>query len=261
VQIPYIVVIIDELADLMAVGQNEVEESIQRLAQKSRAVGMHVILATQRPSTDVITGVIKANLPCQIAFKVNRKIDSRVILDQNGADKLLGHGDMLYVPPGGAALVRAQGTFVADEEIQAVTRFLVDQGQRPSFLPDLVQTQSSSRPSPEQQDALYDEAVEVVLGQQRGSATLLQRALAIGYTRATRLLELMETDGLVGAFAGSKSRDVLLSLEEWRAQKAAMAEAAAEGSEEEPAADDAAEAEPETALDDTAAAGEEREGA
>jgi S-DNA-T family DNA segregation ATPase FtsK/SpoIIIE len=261
VQIPYIVVIIDELADLMAVGQNEVEESIQRLAQKSRAVGMHVILATQRPSTDVITGVIKANLPCQIAFKVNRKIDSRVILDQNGADKLLGHGDMLYVPPGGAALVRAQGTFVADEEIQAVTRFLVDQGQRPSFLPDLVQTQSSSRPSPEQQDALYDEAVEVVLGQQRGSATLLQRALAIGYTRATRLLELMETDGLVGAFAGSKSRDVLLSLEEWRAQKAAMAEAAAEGSEEEPAVADDAEAEPETALDDTAAAGEEREGA
>ncbi|MCA1481214.1 DNA translocase FtsK, partial [Bradyrhizobium sp. NBAIM08] len=139
----------------------------------------------------MITGVIKANLPCQIAFKVNRKIDSRVILDQNGADKLLGYGDMLYVPPGGAALVRAQGTYVSDEEIQGVTRFLIDQGQRPSFLPELVQSQSSSRPSAEQQDALYDEAVEVVLGQQRGSATLLQRALAIGYTRATRLLELM----------------------------------------------------------------------
>jgi S-DNA-T family DNA segregation ATPase FtsK/SpoIIIE len=189
---------------------------------------MHVILATQRPSSEVITGIIKANLPCQISFKVNRKIDSRVILDANGAEKLLGHGDMLYMPPGGGALLRAQGTFVADEEMQAVVRHLEEHGQQPEFNPDLVQTQSSSRPSMAERDDLYREAVEIVLGQQRGSATLLQRALSVGYTRATRLLELMEADGLVGAFVGSKSRDVLLTLEEWKQREASMAEAMAE---------------------------------
>jgi S-DNA-T family DNA segregation ATPase FtsK/SpoIIIE len=227
-QLSYIVIVIDEFADLMNVAQNEVEELIQRLAQKSRAVGMHVILATQRPSSEVITGIIKANLPCQISFKVNRKIDSRVILDANGAEKLLGHGDMLYMPPGGGALLRAQGTFVADEEMQAVVRHLEEHGQQPEFNPDLVQTQSSSRPSMAERDDLYREAVEIVLGQQRGSATLLQRALSVGYTRATRLLELMEADGLVGAFVGSKSRDVLLTLEEWKQREASMAEAMAE---------------------------------
>jgi len=227
VQLSYIVLVIDEFADLMNVAQNDVEELIQRLAQKSRAVGMHVILATQRPSSEVITGVIKANLPCQVAFKVNRKIDSRVILDANGAEKLLGHGDMLYMPPGGGALLRAQGTFVADEEMQAVVRHLEENGQQPEFNPDLVQTQSSSRPSMADRDDLYREAVEIVLGQQRGSATLLQRALSVGYTRATRLLELMEADGLVGAFVGSKSRDVLMTLEEWKQREASMAEAMA----------------------------------
>ena len=230
VQLPYVVIVIDEFADLMNVAQNEVEELIQRLAQKSRAVGMHVILATQRPSSEVITGIIKANLPCQIAFKVNRRIDSRVILDANGAEKLLGFGDMLYMPPGGAALLRAQGTFVADDEMQAVVRFLEDQGQEPMFTPSLVQTQSSSRPSVADRDERYREAVEIILGQQRGSATLLQRALAVGYTRATRLLELMEEDGLVGAFVGSKSRDVLMTLEEYRAREEAReAEAEAAG--------------------------------
>lgn len=223
-QLPYIVIVIDELADLMSTAQNEVEESIQRLAQKSRAVGMHVILATQRPSVDVITGVIKANLPCQIAFKVNRKLDSRVILDTNGAEKLVGNGDMLYVPPGGAAIMRAQGTYVGDDEIAAVVKFLEEKGQRPSFLPDLVQTQGSSRSSAADKDELYREAVEIILGQQRGSATLLQRALSVGYTRATRLLELMEEDGLVGPFVGSKSREVLLTLDEWKAREAAIAE-------------------------------------
>jgi S-DNA-T family DNA segregation ATPase FtsK/SpoIIIE len=223
-QLAYMVLVIDELADLMAVAQSEVEESIQRLAQKSRAVGLHVILATQRPSTDVITGVIKANLPCQIAFKVNRKIDSRVILDANGAEKLLGHGDMLYVPPGANKLVRAQGAFVSDSEIQRVVQFLEDKGQRPAFLPDLVQTKTGSRRGPSERDDMYDKAVEVILGQQRGSATLLQRALAVGYTRATRLLELMEEDGLVGPFNGSKSRDVLLTLDDWRTREQAIAE-------------------------------------
>ncbi len=229
VQLPYVVIVIDEFADLMNVAQNEIEELIQRLAQKSRAVGMHVILATQRPSSEVITGIIKANLPCQIAFKVNRRIDSRVILDANGAEKLLGFGDMLYMPPGGGALMRAQGTFVADDEMQAVVRFLEEHGQEPQFTAALMQTQSSSRPAIADRDERYREAVEIILGQQRGSATLLQRALAVGYTRATRLLELMEEDSIVGAFVGSKSREVLLTLEEWRAreeQREALAEEA-----------------------------------
>jgi DNA segregation ATPase FtsK/SpoIIIE, S-DNA-T family len=133
VYLSYIVIVIDEFADLMNVASNEVEDLIQRLAQKSRAVGMHVILATQRPSSDVITGIIKANLPCQISFKVNRRIDSRVILDVNGAEKLLGHGDMLYMPPSGGALLRAQGTFVSDEEMHGVVKYLEDHGQQPSL--------------------------------------------------------------------------------------------------------------------------------
>ncbi|MFM1872927.1 MAG: hypothetical protein RL398_2349, partial [Planctomycetota bacterium] len=224
IELPYIVIVIDEFADLIQQAQNEVEESIQRLAQKSRAVGMHVILATQRPSSEIITGVIKANLPCQIAFKVNRRIDSRVILDSNGAEKLLGHGDMLYLPPGGSALLRAQGTFVADDELHSVVRFLEEQGQQPNFNPALVQTQTSSRGGVASQDELYPKAVEVILGQQRGSATLIQRALGVGYTRATRLLELMESDGLVGPFVGAKAREVLMTLEEYQARELAMAE-------------------------------------
>ncbi len=263
VQLPYIVIVIDEFADLMNVAQNEVEDLIQRLAQKSRAVGMHVIVATQRPSSEVITGIIKANLPTQIAFKVNRRIDSRVILDANGAEKLLGYGDMLYMPPGGGSLLRAQGTFVADDELQAVVRFLDEHGQEPQFNPALMQTQSSSRPAIADRDELYREAVEVILGQQRGSATLLQRALAVGYTRATRLLELMEADGLVGPFVGSKSREVLLTLDEWRAREAANEEAAdAEaadggetvGGEAEAAASDSLAPAAESSDDDEAAA-------
>lgn len=222
--LPYQVLVIDELADLMTVSRNEVEESIQRLAQKSRAVGLHVIIATQRPSTDVITGVIKANLPCQAAFKVNRKIDSRVILDSNGAEKLLGHGDMLYVPPGASRMMRAQGTFVSEEEILAVVNFLAEEGPKPTFIPDLVQTRTGSKRGPKDRDDLFEQAVEVVLGQQRGSATLLQRALSVGYTRATRLLEMMEQDGIVGPFVGSKSREVMLTLEEWKEREAAVEE-------------------------------------
>ena len=226
VHLSYVVIVIDEFADLMSVASKEVEELIQRLAQKSRAVGMHVIIATQRPSKEVVTGVIKGNLPCQIAFKVNRKIDSRVILDANGADKLLGFGDMLYNPPAGGVLMRAQGTYVSDEEQQAVVSFLEEQGQSPAFNPELVQRQTSSRPSSADKDERYYEAVEVIVGQQRGSATLLQRALSVGYTRATRLLELMEEDGIVGKFVGSKSREVLLTLEEWHARREAEERAA-----------------------------------
>ena len=228
VHLSYVVIVIDEFADLMNVASKEVEELIQRLAQKSRAVGMHVIIATQRPSKEVVTGIIKSNLPCQIAFRVNRKIDSRVILDANGADKLLGNGDMLYNPPAGGGVIRAQGTFVSDEEKDAVVRFLEEQGQAPAFNPDLVQRQSSSRPSSADKDDRYYEAVEVIVGQQRGSATLIQRALSVGYTRATRLLELMEEDGIVGPFVGAKSREVLLTLEEWNARREAEEQAADE---------------------------------
>jgi S-DNA-T family DNA segregation ATPase FtsK/SpoIIIE len=223
-RMPYQVLVIDELADLMSVAQQEVEDSIQRLAQKSRSVGLHVILATQRPSTDVITGVIKANLPSQIAFKVSRKVDSRVILDCNGAEKLLGHGDLLFVPPSEHRLVRAQGTFVSDDEIRRVVEFLQQHGPRASYLPDLVQTETAGKKGFADRDDLYLQAVEVVLGQQRGSATLLQRALSVGYTRATRLLEMMEQDGLVGPFAGAKSRDVLMTLDEYKAREAQIAE-------------------------------------
>ena len=256
-------IVIDEFADLMNVAANDVEESIQRLAQKSRSVGMHVILATQRPSSEVITGIIKANLPCQIAFKVNRKIDSRVILDSNGAEKLLGHGDMLYVPPGGGAMTRAQGAFVSDDEMRAVVQYLEDKGQRPDFLPDLVQTQSGSRRSPASRDDLYIEAVETVLGQQRGSATLLQRALSVGYTRATRMLEIMEEDGLVGPFCGSKSREVLMTLEEWKAREAAIAEEldAARAGEEAAYDDDGEDADPAAEGEDLAAVAEGEEAA
>ena len=231
VELPYIVLIIDELADLMSIAAKEVEEYIQRLAQKSRAVGIHVILATQRPSTDVITGVIKANLPCTIGFKVGRKIDSRVILDSNGAEKLLGHGDMLYIGPGTNSAVRAQGAYVSEDEIHRVVDYLGSHGARKSFIPELVQTQTARKRSAKARDDLYEQAVEVVLGQQRGSATLLQRALSVGYTRATRLLELMEQDGLVGPYNGSKSRDVHLTVEEWKVQEVALEEELQEGVE------------------------------
>ena len=228
VHLSYVVIVIDEFADLMNVASKEVEELIQRLAQKSRAVGMHVIIATQRPSKEVVTGVIKSNLPCQIAFKVNRKVDSRVILDANGADKLLGNGDMLYNPPAGGVLMRAQGTFISDDEQDAVVRFLEEQGQEPAFNPELMQRQSSSRSSSADKDDRYHEAVEVIVGQQRGSATLIQRSLSVGYTRATRLLELMEEDSIVGPFVGAKSREVLLTLDEWHARREAEEQAADE---------------------------------
>ncbi|MFO1052867.1 MAG: DNA translocase FtsK 4TM domain-containing protein [Planctomycetota bacterium] len=231
--LPYIVVVIDELADLMNTAAKEVEESIQRLAQKSRAVGIHVILATQRPSTDVITGVIKANLPCQIAFKVNRKIDSRVILDSNGAEKLLGYGDMLFVSPSAGQTLRAQGAFVSEEETHGVCDWLEKNGPNQSFIQALVQSETAKRRGPAERDDLYEKSVEIILGQQRGSATLIQRALAVGYTRATRLLEMMEEDGLVGPFCGSKSREVLMTLEEWHERERALAEELAEADGEE----------------------------
>lgn len=217
--VPYIVLIIDEMADLMMVSKKEAEQAITRLAQKSRAVGIHVIVATQRPSTDVITGVLKGNLPTRIAFTVASKIDSRVILDTQGAEKLLGYGDMLYNPPQSSQIKRVQGALVEDHELQAVVDF-VCQDSAPSFSQELIQaatgeTRGDGEVDYAAQDDLWDEAVRVILKSKRGSASLLQRALKIGYTRASRLVDLMTEAGILGDHKGSKSREIMITLEDW----------------------------------------------
>lgn len=220
VKLPYIVIVVDELADLMLSVGKDVETAITRLAQKSRAVGIHVILATQRPSTDVITGLIKANMPTRIAFKVASKIDSRVILDQNGADKLLGMGDMLYMPPRSSTILRAQGTYASDREVKRVVGYLRERYTQ-EFSDELVNLSTAPLLDASEKDELYDQAVRIVLGEQRGSASLLQRALSIGYTRASRLLDLMRAEGVVGTYKGSKASEVLMTLEEYEARVAA----------------------------------------
>lgn len=212
--LPFIVIVVDELADLMMVGAKDVEGLITRLAQKSRAVGIHLILATQRPSTNVITGLIKANMPTRIAFSVASKIDSRVILDANGAEKLLGQGDMLYIPPRSSIMLRAQGAFLSDEEIRRVTNFLKDVSQ-PVFEEDLVRKKRDNGFDPSSIDDLYDEAAAFIIETQRGSASLLQRRFSIGYTRASRLIDIMGQDGILGEHKGSQAREVLLTLEDW----------------------------------------------
>ena len=218
--LPFIVIVVDELADLMMTAAKDVETSITRIAAKSRAVGIHIMLATQRPSTDVITGLIKANMPTRIAFQVTSKVDSRVILDQNGADKLLGMGDMLYLPPRSSSISRCQGTFASDKEVKRVVKFL-KQRYSAEFNEELVEIGTTCLLDESEKDTLYDEAVRVVLHEHRGSASLLQRALAIGYTRASRLLDLMRKEGVVGAYKGSKASDVLMTLDEYEARVAA----------------------------------------
>jgi S-DNA-T family DNA segregation ATPase FtsK/SpoIIIE len=219
--VPYIVVVIDEMADLMMTSKKEAEGAITRLAQKSRAVGIHVIVATQRPSTDVITGVLKGNLPTRIAFTVASNQDSRVILDKSGAEKLLGQGDMLYTPPQSSQLVRAQGALVEDSELQALVDYVCKESA-PNFNQELVQvatgmtrSEGAASSDPAAEDELWDQAVRAVLSTGRGSASLLQRHLKVGYTRASRLIDMMGEVGIVGNHKGSKSREVLLSLEEW----------------------------------------------
>ena len=212
--LPYIVIIIDELADLMMTASKEVEASITRLSQKSRAVGIHVILATQRPSVDVITGLIKANMPSRISFRVASRVDSRTILDRNGAEKLLGKGDMLYLAPGTSEVTRVQGTFISDKEIRDVVQFCAREAE-PEFNSELTRFGVEGAGDGVEEDELYEKAVEIVLGSQRGSVTLLQRQLQIGYTRASRLMELMSERGLVGPFKGSKAREVYYTLEEY----------------------------------------------
>jgi S-DNA-T family DNA segregation ATPase FtsK/SpoIIIE len=218
--LPHIVIIVDELADLMMVASKEVETSVIRLSQKSRAVGIHLILTTQRPSVDVITGLIKSNMPSRISFFVASKVDSRTILDQNGAEKLLGSGDMLFLQPGTSKLVRVQGAYVSDEEVKNVVEYL-RKCASPQFNQELKCWKTGDKDN-STKDELYNEAVRIVLESQRGSVSLLQRRLEIGYSRAARLIELMAEDGIVGEYKGSQAREVFLTLEDWEARMERM---------------------------------------
>jgi DNA segregation ATPase FtsK/SpoIIIE, S-DNA-T family len=215
---PYIVLVIDELADLMLVSKKEVEIAISRLAAKARAAGIHLLVATQRPSTDVVTGLIKMNLPVRMAFRVTSLVDSRVILDEGGAESLLGNGDFLYKPPGASSMVRGQGAFVSENEVREICDHLREHG-KPEFLEDLVQMKGATGGGAEVDDPLFIDACRIILQSGRGSASLLQRALSIGYTRASRLIDIMTEQGVLGPFVGSKAREVLLTLEEFEAQQ------------------------------------------
>jgi S-DNA-T family DNA segregation ATPase FtsK/SpoIIIE len=214
--LPMIVVVIDELADLMMVTGKKVEELIARIAQKARAAGMHLILATQRPSVDVITGLIKANIPARISFQVASKVDSRTILDQMGAETLLGQGDMLYLAAGTGLPVRVHGAFVADAEVHRVVEFLKSRGA-PQYVDGVLDAPEAALPGVEggegqggEADPLYDQAVEIVLKNKRASISLVQRHLRIGYNRAARLLEDMEKAGLVSPMQANGNREILV---------------------------------------------------
>ena len=217
-RLPHIVVVIDELADLMMVVGKKIEELIARLAQKARAAGIHLILATQRPSVDVITGLIKANIPTRIAFQVSSKIDSRTILDQMGAEALLGMGDMLYMPSGTGLPIRVHGAFVSDEEVHRVVAYLKQQGGEPNYIEGVLEGGTVDEDgdilgeggASGEKDPMYDQAVEVVLKNRKASISLVQRHLKIGYNRAARLVEDMEKAGLVSAMSGSGQREILV---------------------------------------------------
>jgi len=214
-KLPYIIVIVDEFADLMSVARDQIENAITRLAQLSRAVGIHLILATQRPSVDVITGVIKANLPARVSFKVASKVDSRTVLDMNGAETLLGKGDMLFLQPGKEDLIRIQGALVKDSEIERVVDFIKAQGE-PAYDDQILKDQQKgSSAGGGEKDELYDEAVRVIMESNQASVSILQRRMRLGYTRAARIIDTMELDGLVGQFEGSKPRRILVDREAW----------------------------------------------
>ncbi len=209
-RLPFIIVIIDELADLMVVSKDVIESAITRLAQLSRAVGIHLILATQRPSVDVITGVIKANFPARISFKVASKVDSRTVLDMNGADKLLGRGDMLFIEPGASRPVRAQGGLISDSEIDRIIGFIKSQRET-SYDESVMNVQEKKAAGRTfEKDELFDDAVKIVLETQQASVSILQRKLGLGYTRAARLIDAMEDEGIVGSYRGSKAREILV---------------------------------------------------
>lgn len=215
---PYIVVIIDELADLMQTAPAEIEVAICRIAQKARAAGIHLILATQTPRADVITGVIKANIPCKIAFQVSSALDSRVILDSKGAEKLVGKGDMLYLPPGSAKLIRAQGAFVTDDEVFKVVEYCKSQA-KPCYIQDLKAAADSSSGDDsgldeltEEDEECYEKCLEVILQERRASTSLLQRRLRLGYTRAARMMDILESRGIIGPGDGAKPREILIDF-------------------------------------------------
>ncbi len=216
--LPYLLVVIDELADLMMVSLREVEESISRLAAMARAVGIHLILATQRPSVDVITGIIKANFPCRIAFKVATKVDSRTIIDCNGAEQLLGNGDMLFIPPGSSRVTRIHGGYVSEKETQKIVEHLRTQG-RPSYDESILsyaeeEVDEAGNPiDSDVQDSLYNDAVRIVVMEKKASTSLLQRRLSIGYGRAAKLIDMMHQNNLVGPADGSKPREVLVDMD------------------------------------------------
>jgi S-DNA-T family DNA segregation ATPase FtsK/SpoIIIE len=217
-KLSYIVVIIDELADLMLVAPADVEMAIARITQMARAAGIHCIVATQRPSVDVITGVIKANIPARIAFQVAAKVDSRTILDAMGADKLLGKGDMLYLPPGSAKLIRAQGALITDQEIQSIVDFIARQG-KPSYEMEIHQQLAKSSASFEEEsgidedEEIIQQCIEVIRSEQKASVSLLQRRLRLGYGRAARIMDELENRGIVGPSKGAEPRDILIDLD------------------------------------------------
>jgi DNA segregation ATPase FtsK/SpoIIIE, S-DNA-T family len=222
--LPFIVIVADEMADLMMTAGKDVEQHIIRLAQKSRAVGIHLILATQKPTVDVITGLIKSNLPARIAFQVASRTDSRVVLDEMGADKLLGNGDMLFLSPGTSQLLRGQGTYLSDDEITRVVDFVGTDA--PQFAKELIELKTKDEEgdaaAPGQlknRDELYEAAVDIVVRERRGSVSLLQRCLGIGYGRAARLIDFMAEDGIVGEYNGSQAREVAISIEDWEAMQ------------------------------------------
>ncbi len=226
-KLPFIVIIADEMADLMMTAGKDVEQHIIRLAQKSRAVGIHLILATQKPTVDVITGLIKSNLPARLSFQVASKTDSRVVLDENGADKLLGNGDMLFLWPGTSTLIRGQGTYLSDAEIDRVCDHCSSGGEQ-QFVGELMNLKINDEEGDasemdvdklRKRDELYESAIEVVIREGRGSLSLIQRCLGIGYGRAARLVDYMAEDGIVGQYNGSKSREVLLTMEQWNAMQ------------------------------------------
>lgn len=236
-RLPYIVIVIDELADLMMTAPKEIEAYIVRLAQKSRAVGIHLVIATQRPQATVVTGLIKSNMPTRIGFRVAARLDSRIVLDQNGAETLLGEGDMLFLKPGTSDLIRAQGTFVDEAEIKRIVKHLKQFGE-PQFHPELTGLKKIDT-SDLTKDDLFDDGVRIVLETQRGSVSLLQRRLNIGYARASRIIEMMAAAGILGEYKGSQAREVMMTVEEYERLRERMdAEAkqeAAEADSSEPA--------------------------
>src|SRR5690625_285152 len=209
--LPYIVIVVDELADLMMVASKEVEDAITRLAQMARAAGIHLIIATQRPSVDVITGVIKANIPSRIAFSVSSQVDSRTILDTGGAEKLLGRGDMLYIPVGRSKPIRVQGAFLSDQEVEKVVTHCRNE-QDVQYEEEMI-IEHVPEEVDDVEDELFDEAVQLVIEMQNASVSMLQRRFRIGYNRAARLIDAMEERGIVGPYEGNKPRAVLIERE------------------------------------------------